>query len=90
MCNLVGFFPYINMTFIRMEVQQLMLASQPIGNDMFYCDLFSSGDKTFYRWLSKECIPQIGMSVLQSLALCLVPLFFLACGFNVALPKKHI
>lgn len=86
----MGVFWYINVPFIRTEVQQLMWVSQPIGNGIFYCNLFSSGDKIVYQQVSKECIHQIGTCMLQSLALCLVPLFFLACGFSVALSKKQV
>lgn len=66
------------------------LSSHPIGNGIFYCKVCSIRDKIFYQQVSEECIHHIGMCMLQSLALCLVPLFFLACGFSVALSKKQV
>lgn len=78
LCDGVVEFCYINVALIRMKVQKLLGAFQPIGNGIFYCNLHSSGYKIFYQQISKECISQIRM--LQSLALCSPPLFF---------PKVH-
>lgn len=57
---------------------------------VFHCNLFSNGDKIFCQQVSKDCVHQMGMCMLQSLALSLVPLFILACGFNVVLSKKQV
>lgn len=88
LCDRVVGFWYINVVFIRTKVQRLVWVSQPIGNAIFYCNIFSPGYKIFYQHISKKYIPQIRM--LQSFALCLAPLLFLACGFNVALCKQHV
>lgn len=87
-CGRVVGFWYINVAFIRTKIQKLVWVSQPIGNGIFYCNVFSSGYKILYQQISKEYIPQIRM--LQSFALCLAPLLFLACGFNVALCKQSV
>lgn len=57
---------------------------------IFHCNLFSNGDKIFCQQVSKDYVHQMGMCMLQSLALSLVPLFILACGFNVVLSKKQV